>query len=161
MSCLVSSLCSSAERSSVDTARAVREGPENSQLVKAVVAAAVQEGLGIAAEHGFFFRAAGPGAVWQARSSTEEMSWQGIVEPILQQYTESTDGSFVEKKESALVWHYNAADPDFGSLQVHKPSFGHCHHSCTGECPFICLFTRSCHCSAQELRWLLIPPRPL
>jgi trehalose-6-phosphatase len=46
------------------------------------------------------------------------MSWQGIVKPILQQYTESTDGSFVEEKESALVWHYNAADPDFGSLQV-------------------------------------------
>ncbi|CAL8463619.1 g3153 [Coccomyxa elongata] len=76
------------------------------------------EGLGIAAEHGFFFRAAGAGAEWHARSSTEEMSWQGIVEPILQQYTESTDGSFVEKKESALVWHYNAADPDFGSLQA-------------------------------------------
>ncbi len=52
------------------------------------------------------------------------MSWQGIVEPILQQYTESTDGSFVEKKESALVWHYNAADPDFGSLQVTQDS--HC-----------------------------------
>lgn len=78
----------------------------------------MQDGLGIAAEHGFFFRAAGAGAEWHARSSTEEMSWQGIVEPILQQYTESTDGSFVEKKESALVWHYNAADPDFGSLQV-------------------------------------------
>ena len=35
-----------------------------------------------------------------------------------QLYTESTDGSFIEAKESALVWHYRDADPDFGSWQV-------------------------------------------
>ena len=77
----------------------------------------VQEGLGLAAEHGFFFRRAGS-LEWDTRSSVEEMSWRSIVGPILQQYTESTDGSYVEKKESAFVWHYAAADPDFGSLQV-------------------------------------------
>ena len=33
-------------------------------------------------------------------------------------YTESTDGSFIEAKESALVWHYRDADPDFGSWQA-------------------------------------------
>jgi trehalose 6-phosphate synthase/phosphatase len=79
--------------------------------------ARAQENLGLAAEHGFFFRRRGS-LEWDQRSSAEEMSWKAIVEPILQQYTESTDGAFVEKKESALVWHYNAADPDFGSLQV-------------------------------------------
>lgn len=51
------------------------------------------------------------------------MSWRSIVGPILQQYTESTDGSWVEKKESAFVWHYAAADPDFGSLQVRQQAF--------------------------------------
>lgn len=76
-----------------------------------------QANLGLAAEHGFFFRRV-CSLEWDQRSLTEEMSWKAIVEPILQQYTESTDGSWVEKKESALVWHYNAADPDFGSLQV-------------------------------------------
>lgn len=35
-----------------------------------------------------------------------------------QVYTESTDGSNVEAKESALVWHYRDADPDFGHWQV-------------------------------------------
>lgn len=35
-----------------------------------------------------------------------------------QVYTESTDGSFIEAKESALVWHYRDADPDFGSWQA-------------------------------------------
>ena len=32
-------------------------------------------------------------------------------------YTESTDGSFIEAKESAIVWHHQHADPDFGAWQ--------------------------------------------
>ena len=44
--------------------------------------------------------------------------WRGIVVPILRLYTESTDGSWVEEKESAVVWHYSNADPDFGSWQA-------------------------------------------
>ena len=36
----------------------------------------------------------------------------------MQVYTESTDGTYIEVKESALVWHYAGADPDFGSWQV-------------------------------------------
>lgn len=34
------------------------------------------------------------------------------------QYCECTDGSHVEVKASALVWHYGDADPDFGNWQV-------------------------------------------
>lgn len=33
-------------------------------------------------------------------------------------YTETTDGSTIEAKESALVWNYQFADPDFGSCQA-------------------------------------------
>lgn len=36
----------------------------------------------------------------------------------MQLYTEATDGSFIESKESALVWHHQDADPDFGSSQA-------------------------------------------
>lgn len=36
----------------------------------------------------------------------------------LQVYTESTDGSYLDIKESALVWHYKDADPDFGRWQA-------------------------------------------
>ena len=42
--------------------------------------------------------------------------------PILELYTESTDGSFIENKETAVVWHYCEADPDFGSTQVRLAS---------------------------------------
>jgi hypothetical protein len=34
------------------------------------------------------------------------------------QYCECTDGSYIESKASALVWHYGDADPDFGNWQV-------------------------------------------
>ena len=36
----------------------------------------------------------------------------------MRSYTEATDGSNIEIKESALVWHHQDADPDFGSCQA-------------------------------------------
>ncbi|XP_062111066.1 probable alpha,alpha-trehalose-phosphate synthase [UDP-forming] 9 [Humulus lupulus] len=33
-------------------------------------------------------------------------------------YTEATDGSYIDPKESALVWHHQDADPYFGSCQA-------------------------------------------
>ena len=41
-----------------------------------------------------------------------------MVLPIFELYTDATDGSYIEKKESALVWHYRDADPDFGLWQA-------------------------------------------
>lgn len=37
---------------------------------------------------------------------------------MMRQYTEATDGSNIEIKESGLVWHHQDADPDFGSCQA-------------------------------------------
>ena len=37
-------------------------------------------------------------------------------------YTEATDGSTIEVKESALVWHHQDADHEFGSLQAKELS---------------------------------------
>ncbi|XP_022887580.1 probable alpha,alpha-trehalose-phosphate synthase [UDP-forming] 9 [Olea europaea var. sylvestris] len=72
------------------------------------------EKLGLAAEHGYFIR-------WDKTSDWESLSadleWKDIVEPIMKLYTEATDGSYMEIKESALVWQHRDADPDFGSCQ--------------------------------------------
>lgn len=38
--------------------------------------------------------------------------------PVMEHYTEATDGSFIEQKESAVVWHYEHADLHFGSWQA-------------------------------------------
>ena len=64
----------------------------------------MQERLGLAAEHGFFFRAAGAGE-WEARfgEADDQAAWKEMTRPILELYTESTDGSNIEAKDSALV----------------------------------------------------------
>ena len=50
--------------------------------------------------------------------SIPDFDWKHIAEPVMQLYAETTDGSTIESKESALVWNYQHADPDFGSCQA-------------------------------------------
>ena len=55
---------------------------------------------------------------WETRSLAADFDWKNIAEPVMKLYTEATDGSYIETKESALVWHHQDADPDFGSCQA-------------------------------------------
>ncbi|XP_057417885.1 alpha,alpha-trehalose-phosphate synthase [UDP-forming] 6 [Lotus japonicus] len=75
------------------------------------------ENLGIAAEHGYFLRLRRD-AEWETCGPPTDCSWKQIAEPVMKLYTETTDGSTIEDKETALVWCYEDADPDFGSCQA-------------------------------------------
>ncbi|KAF6151693.1 hypothetical protein GIB67_001976 [Kingdonia uniflora] len=75
------------------------------------------EKLGIAAEHGYFLRSS-QDEEWETCVPVADFDWKQTVEPVMKLYTETTDGSTIETKESALVWHYQYADPDFGSCQA-------------------------------------------
>ncbi|KAJ1398331.1 Trehalose-phosphatase [Sesbania bispinosa] len=75
------------------------------------------ESLGIAAEHGFLVRT-NRNAEWETCVSVPDFDWKQIAEPVMQLYMETTDGSNIEAKESALVWNYEYADRDFGSCQA-------------------------------------------
>ncbi|KAJ8774192.1 hypothetical protein K2173_009623 [Erythroxylum novogranatense] len=75
------------------------------------------EKLGIAAEHGYFVRA-NHEAEWETCVSVPDFDWKQIAEPVMKLYAETTDGSTIETKESALVWNYQYADPDFGACQA-------------------------------------------
>ncbi|KAF7838348.1 putative alpha,alpha-trehalose-phosphate synthase [UDP-forming] 9 [Senna tora] len=75
------------------------------------------ENLGIAAEHGYFKRWSKQSS-WETNHIATDFAWKRISEPVMRLYTEATDGSYIETKESALVWHYRDADPDFGSWQA-------------------------------------------
>lgn len=55
---------------------------------------------------------------WETCVSVPDFDWKQIAEPVMQLYTETTDGSTIEAKESALVWNYQYADPDFGFCQA-------------------------------------------
>ncbi|XP_042488876.1 alpha,alpha-trehalose-phosphate synthase [UDP-forming] 5-like [Macadamia integrifolia] len=73
--------------------------------------------LGIAGEHGYFMRP-NQDEEWETCVPIVDFVWKQIAEPVMQLYTEATDGSGIETKESALVWHYQYADPDFGLCQA-------------------------------------------
>lgn len=75
------------------------------------------EKLGISAEHGFFTRWK-KDSPWETSSIAMDFSWKEIVVPVMEHYTEATDGSFIEQKESAVVWHHQDADSHFGSCQA-------------------------------------------
>ena len=55
---------------------------------------------------------------WETSPLSSDLDWIKIVEPVMRLYMEATDGSSIESKESALVWHHQDADLDFGSCQA-------------------------------------------
>ncbi|PWA78885.1 Glycosyl transferase, family 20 [Artemisia annua] len=73
--------------------------------------------LGVAAEHGYLLRE-NKDAEWETCVAVPDFYWKQIAEPVMKLYTETTDGSTIETKESGLVWNYQYADPDFGSCQA-------------------------------------------
>uniref|UniRef100_A0ACD5VR01 Uncharacterized protein n=1 Tax=Avena sativa TaxID=4498 RepID=A0ACD5VR01_AVESA len=73
--------------------------------------------LGIAAEHGYFLRWTRD-EEWQTCAQASDFGWMEMAEPVMNLYTEATDGSYIETKESALVWHHQDADSGFGSSQA-------------------------------------------
>ncbi|CAL5012763.1 unnamed protein product [Urochloa decumbens] len=75
------------------------------------------ERLGISAEHGYFTRW-NRDSPWESPDLVVGLDWKNIVEPVMKHYADATDGSYIEAKETALVWHYEEADPDFGSCQA-------------------------------------------
>jgi len=75
------------------------------------------ENLGMAAEHGYFIRLKRD-VEWETCGPAADCSWKQIVEPVMKLYTETTDGSTIEDKETSIVWSYEDADPDFGTCQA-------------------------------------------
>lgn len=73
--------------------------------------------LGIAAEHGYFMRWSAD-EEWENCGLGSDFGWIQMADPIMKLYTEATDGSSMERKESAIVWHHRDADPSFGSCQA-------------------------------------------
>jgi len=77
--------------------------------------------IGISCEHGAFFRSynhqKNQMEPWQNYTSSLDLSWKDSVRAIFDDLAERTPGSFVERKEINLTWHYRNADPEFGEYQ--------------------------------------------
>jgi len=81
--------------------------------------------LTIIAEHGYLIKK--PQMPWAKTFQDEEAeAWKPIFIPMLQAYSDKCAGSFLEVKESALVWHYRKANSELANicLQQMREEFG-------------------------------------
>ncbi len=79
-------------------------------------------GLGIAAEHGLFFKwpkadTCAETQPWEALVALRDQSWCQLTKTIMQLYASRTNGTYVEDKGSTILWQFRDADPDFGFMQ--------------------------------------------
>eukprot|EP01067_Filipodium_phascolosomae_P008307 Filipodium_phascolosomae@DN7029_c0_g1_i1.p1 len=87
--------------------------------------------IGLCAEHGFYYKL--PSVLepnryenddvatpkkWHCLSEAVDFTWKHIALQLMNQYSNRTQGSYVENKGSALVFQYRDADPDFGQWQA-------------------------------------------
>ena len=72
--------------------------------------------VGLWAEHGAFYRAAGTG-LWSPLQEIPD-GWATPVLPLLERAARTTPGTFVEMKSSAVAWHYRLAEPLIGEQRA-------------------------------------------
>jgi len=71
--------------------------------------------IGLVAEHGALLR--NKGNEWMSIESLKQ-DWKKEIYPFFEHFVDRTPGSFIEKKEFSLVWHYRKADPELGELRA-------------------------------------------
>lgn len=71
----------------------------------------------LVAEHGYFIKHYGQ--EWYTVFKTDEQ-WKDTVLPILNEYVNRCNGTFIEEKTGSIAWHYRNADSDFAQLRLHE-----------------------------------------
>ncbi|MDD2797039.1 MAG: bifunctional alpha,alpha-trehalose-phosphate synthase (UDP-forming)/trehalose-phosphatase [Bacteroidales bacterium] len=71
----------------------------------------------LVAEHGYFLKL--PNEDWISTVITDE-NWKESVLPILEEYVNRCNGTFIEEKTGSVAWHYRNADSDFAQLRLHE-----------------------------------------
>ncbi|MFK7900974.1 MAG: bifunctional alpha,alpha-trehalose-phosphate synthase (UDP-forming)/trehalose-phosphatase [Cyclobacteriaceae bacterium] len=69
------------------------------------------------AEHGVWHKE--KGEEWTMAENLQQ-DWQEEILQILELYVDRTPGTFIEKKDFSLVWHFRAAEAGFGELRARE-----------------------------------------
>lgn len=69
------------------------------------------------AEHGAFVKE--PGGGWR-QFYPIDTGWKTAVKRVMEEYTLRTPGSYVEEKETAVVWHYRNVEPEVGEQAAQR-----------------------------------------
>jgi trehalose 6-phosphate synthase/phosphatase len=75
--------------------------------------------FGLVAEHGASMCRPGE-TEWERLDRNVSYHWKEPIRKVLKLYEASTPGTWVEEKRSSLVWHYRAADPEFGTSKARQ-----------------------------------------
>jgi trehalose 6-phosphate synthase/phosphatase len=71
----------------------------------------------LVAEHGYFIKKINEDWVTTISSDAQ---WKESVLPILKEYVNRCNGTFIEEKTGSIAWHYRNADSDFAQLRLHE-----------------------------------------
>jgi trehalose 6-phosphate synthase/phosphatase len=105
-------------------ARYQRQSSVDVTIISGRIAQELEEWLrkypfGLIAEHGASLRR--PGATeWERLDRNVSYQWMEPIRKVLKLYEASTPGAWIEQKRSSLVWHYRAADPEFGTWKARQ-----------------------------------------
>lgn len=91
----------------------VMSGKEKRDLVEAL---GQIPGLGLAAEAGYCYRHPKNNA-WEKLVHGDDQSWKHVCRAVMEVYMERTHGVYLQESQSAMVWQFRDADPDFAHLQ--------------------------------------------
>jgi trehalose 6-phosphate synthase/phosphatase len=89
------------------------------------------KGLGLGAEHGFYYKwpredasawdtsstNASSKLRWQSLTHVADDSWKESAKVVMDIFVQRTHGTYIEQKGNALIWQFSDADPEFGFLQ--------------------------------------------
>ncbi len=71
--------------------------------------------LTLVAEHGIFIKKLNES--WVSKY-TKKRKWLDDLRPLFQSFSDRTPGTFVEEKQTSLVWHYRGSDPELAANRV-------------------------------------------
>lgn len=73
--------------------------------------------VNLVAEHGAFYKLRDQSWKTSVQHGSE---WKDDIRPILELSVDRTPGSFIEEKESSLVWHFRKSEPDLAKLRTQE-----------------------------------------
>lgn len=71
----------------------------------------------LVAEHGYFIKKRNED--WKITLHTDAQ-WKASVLPIVAEYVNRCNGSFIEEKTGSIAWHYRNANSDYAQLRLHE-----------------------------------------
>ena len=71
----------------------------------------------LVAEHGFYIKK--QNKEWKSIIKIDAQ-WKDALIPILEEYVNRCNGTFIEIKTGSIAWHYRNADLDFAQLRLHE-----------------------------------------